>query len=562
MAPRILIDQLKMLPLLWIVLTLYIQTSTSIPTYPLSDATPPTTRAMQLVTLKLSAVSTASLYNGTIVLWSAQGLGYFTGSTGSQSYYQTVTASPNGSIEIGSLQVMNMQQMFCPGTAMLPDGSIFVNGGSDVTGTVTYSMATRKWTDSSNMNISRGYNSDVLTTGNKVLTVGGSFSGGIGKKNGELYDVASGKWTRLDNVLGDVIGGVSKETRSPDPQGLFRSDNHAWLFSYKNVVTGHDMVLHAGPVSNMYLIDTSVVGGSMTFAGGRGTDTYSMNGNSVMYFPGMILTLGGAEAYGGTQGDHRQAKNTAYIIDATSVPQNVLPTTTQISSMSFSRAFCNSVILPGGNVFIVGGQTHLHLFSDVTGVLTPEIFDPSTKRFTTVNVNLTHARNYHSEAVLMVDGRIMISGGGLTYDAHQENNTNVHYDAEIYTPSNLVNQPQRPTLSRVTNHKYKSFSNTPNPNLDTPNPILDLDHAPQLQVSTSNCNNCSYELIRVSSATHGVNNDQLRIPLMVGARRSDYVVLSVASDHYPWVRSGYYWLFAIDGTGVPSMGAAVQVSRS
>jgi len=48
-------------------------------------------------------------------------------------------------------------------------------------------------------------------------------------------------------------------------------------------------VFQAGPGTNMHIIGTNGAG-SVTNAGNRGNDRYAMNGNSVMYDIGKILT--------------------------------------------------------------------------------------------------------------------------------------------------------------------------------------------------------------------------------------------------------------------------------
>jgi hypothetical protein len=60
----------------------------------------------------------------------------------------------------------------------------------------------------------------------QIFTLGGSWSGGEGGKNGEKLP-AGGTWQRLDNVP------VSRIVTA-DPRGEYRADNHGWFFAWSN----------------------------------------------------------------------------------------------------------------------------------------------------------------------------------------------------------------------------------------------------------------------------------------------------------------------------------------
>ncbi|KAI1635083.1 hypothetical protein F4809DRAFT_615313 [Biscogniauxia mediterranea] len=52
--------------------------------------------------------------------------------------------------------------------------------------------------------------------------------------------------------------------------------------------------------------------------------------------------------------------------------------------MSHARAFANGVVLPDGTVLIVGGQSYAKPFTDTTPVFATELFNPSTRKWTTL----------------------------------------------------------------------------------------------------------------------------------------------------------------------------------
>jgi hypothetical protein len=159
-------------------------------------------------------------------------------------------------------------------------------------------------------------------------------------------------------------------------------------------------VFHAGPSKQMHWI-TTAGSGSLVASISRGDDTDAMNGNAVMYDIGKLLTIGGAPNY-----DAGVASQRAYMVDINGSEATVQRTA---NDLQFPRALLNAVVLPNGEVIVIGGQTSVKLFSDDNAVLEAEIWNPSTGRFTTLS-RMYEPRNYHSVALLMKDGRVWVAG--------------------------------------------------------------------------------------------------------------------------------------------------------
>src|SRR5205823_6346090 len=147
-----------------------------------------------------------------------------------------------------------------------------------------------------------------------------------------------------------------------------RGDNHAWLFA------GNGFVFHAGPSAEMHWIDTSG-NGAIYDAGPRGDDQYSINGQAVLYDIGKVLKTGGAPGY-----EFTNATAATYVIDYTN---DLIVRKTAYAA--YPRAYASGVVLPNGQVLIVGGATQPVTFSDDTAILVSELWDPVSETFTQLN---------------------------------------------------------------------------------------------------------------------------------------------------------------------------------
>jgi len=490
-----------------------------------------------IISLPVTPIAVANLPNGTLLMWSAFEPYAYEGDIGNgQGQTYTGVFNPATQTSTDVLVTAMGADMFCPGTAVLPDGRVLVNGGSSSSKTSIYSPATGGWSISGEMNVPRGYEADTLLsygtlsngvlTNLQVLTLGGSWSGGYGGKTAELWSSSTGTWSLLNGVPETNIVG-------PDPQGIYRGDNHLWLFAQSN-----GAVFQAGPSAQMNWITTEG-NGTIQSAGNRGSDAYSINGNAVLYDVGKILKVGGAPAYQQSTGT-TYATNSAYLIDITAgvnQPANV----TQLTPMSYQRAFSNSVVLPNGSVVVIGGQSIPEPFTDSAAILVPEIWNPVTRQFSLLNPMQT-PRTYHSTAILLPDGTVFVGGGGQCGAGCAQN----HLNAEILTPPYLLTSSggaaTRPVIQSATGSATLGGT---------------------LSVTTAGPAS-SFALMRLSSTTHTVNNDQRRIPLTIGtttagANGAQTYTLSMPSSDPGVVLPGYYMLFALSSSGVPSVSTTVQI---
>jgi galactose oxidase len=465
----------------------------------------------QTIGFPLVPVAAAVLPTNKLLTWSS----YTTHASGGTG--KTVTATLDLATGVVSQRTVTEtgHDMFCPGTSLLADGTVFVTGGDDASETSAYQPFTDTWIKKPDMNIARGYQATTTLSDGGVFVIGGGYTGGWGGKDGEVWTEATG-WQRRPGAAVDAI-------LTDDPEGLFRSDNHAWLFALAN-----GRVFHAGPSVQMNYFETT--GDGAVFPAGRRGDADAMNGNAVMYDINKILAVGGSPAY-----IKSTATNKAYVIEID--PTARTASTRPVTSMALPRAFHNSVALPDGKVLVVGGQQHPVAFSDVESVMEAELWDPATERFTTM-ARMTVPRNYHSVALLLPDGRVFAGGGGLCGNCAAN-----HADGELFSPPYLFG----PDGSLATRPAIQSAPAT-------------ASRGQRLTVTTDRPVT-TFSLVRMASVTHSVNNDQRRIPLVSTSGNGLQHEVVVPADSNV-VLPGVYFLFALDAHGVPSVARLVTIGTA
>lgn len=465
----------------------------------------------RVIDLGLVPVAIANLPDGKVLAWSAKDRLSFGGTTGRT---WTTVFDPQNETSTATLVSETNHDMFCPGISNLADGRIMATGGSGNNRTSIYNPENGVWTAASPMNTPRGYQGQVTLNDGTAFTVGGSWSGGIGNKHAEAWTPLSG-WVPFPLITSDA---TVRDGAQIEPRGEYRDDNHAWLWAAPN-----GKVFHAGPSNKMHWIDVSGFGG-ITDAGTRGTDPYSMNGTTVMYDKGKLLKVGGAQAYDTKDGSARVQS-----IDINTDNAVV----TEMTSLQFPRTLHHSVVLPTGEVFVVGGMKTTKLFQDVNARLTPELWNPSSNTWTSMTPMVT-PRTYHSTAILMNDARVFVGGGGLCGSCASN-----HPNTELFSPPYL----------------YVDGTNTlaTRPVISTAPASADYNVDITLQTDSAIS---QFVLIRSSSSTHSVNNEQRRVPVSFTGSGNNYQVRMPSRNHAP---PGNYMLFALNAAGTPSIAKTIKL---
>ncbi|MFI9154320.1 galactose oxidase-like domain-containing protein [Streptomyces sp. NPDC053367] len=217
---------------------------------------------------------------------------------------------------------------------------------------------------------------------------------------------------------------------------------------------------------------------------------------------------------------------------------------TKDTPRAFGRTQDDTLILPDGTLFTVNGGYDIRDYGN--GPYNPnadekyrqiELRDDSGQWRLGPVQRLPRA--YHSNAVLLPDGRIMVTGDELQQIANDPDvASDMNGTIEIYEPAYL-HQGDRPALSGV--------------------PTGPLGYAANLRVSSSTPERVSRAVLMAPiTSTHSVDTSQRRLELPITSRAGNKLVLRTpaSAEEAP---PGYYLLFLLDDKGVPSTAQWVQL---
>jgi hypothetical protein len=243
-----------------------------------------------------------------------------------------------------------------------------------------------------------------------------------------------------------------------------------------------------------------------------------------MYLPSKFLKLGTS-----TDPDLtiRTSVATAYVLDMTQTS----PTWVQVASMAFPRTYQNATSLPDGTVLVTGGGPTTNAVGVASGILQAELWSPTTQTFTTL-ASMSAPRLYHSEGLLLPDGRVLVSGGGRFNNVTE---TTDQETAEFFSPPYLF-KGARPSIAGAPTTLVYGQSFT----VQTP------DAARIATVS----------LIRFGSVTHASNMSQRYLPLTFTVGAGALTITAPANSNL--APPGNYMLFIVDSNGIPSVASVVH----
>ncbi|HKX80986.1 MAG TPA: galactose oxidase-like domain-containing protein [Nitrososphaera sp.] len=234
---------------------------------------------------------------------------------------------------------------------------------------------------------------------------------------------------------------------------------------------------------------------------------------------GSILVCGGAN----TTAFPSIATSSAEIVQQS----NLTLVSRAIQPMNFPRRYGNPVILPNGKILIIGGTRENN--DKNLAVYEPEMFDPVSETWTLLPPHSV-PRIYHSNALLLTDGRVYVAGTSYSQYSFE-------LRTEIYSPQYVFEQ--RPTISSIP--ASAAYGGT-------------------IQVGTPDAQEISaVSIVRQSSTTHHYNPEQRLVWLQVLEKSESSVVVS-APINRKLAPPGLYLLHVLNAAGIPSKAAMLKMA--
>jgi galactose oxidase len=387
------------------------------------------------------------------------------------------------------------RDIFCSGMTVLPDGRVFMAGGHIYQGIYGYGVA----------------NTTIFDPSSNSWTEGPLMS--------------QPRWYPTTISLGDgtvmIFGGTTAPKTNAvtidhyDPSSntitTLPSTSNKSMATYprmKLTTTGLLAWTNLGTTYYLNPATSAWTKGPKLNSAGRG-----INDSSVL-LPGLteIMEIGGHLSTGTT--------NTAEILDLSSST----PAWRYTAPMTYPRVWANNVLLADGTVLVVGGGGS----GDYTNpVYTPELYDPVAATWAQMAPQVA-PRMYHSTAALLPDGRVLSAG---------ESHGKLDKTGEIFSPPYLSAGPQ-PTITSAP---------------------ASLGYNQQFAISTPDYATITgVALVKAGCVTHSNNFDQRYVDVAFQSDGSSGLTATSPPDsnHAP---PGWYMLFIVNSTGVPSVATWTQV---
>lgn len=437
--------------------------------------------------------------------------------------------------------------LFCAGQCFLPDGRLLVAGGtyrydrryfglpvpfSGLEQAYTFDPWSEAWTRVPDMANGRWYPTLVSLEDGRILAMAGftkRFPWAF-RKDIELY-ARNGGWRRLRRAA-------------------------RWLPLYPRLHLVPGGVFYSGSYNTHYVFPFKLKGFPTALLD---PDTYRWTtigppnrsqreeGASILLpllppkYSARVLLVGGGTPRG------KLATAEAEIIELS----QDRPRWRQVSSMAHARYYLYSVMLPDKRVLVIGGRSgetgHHHpspsetpssattrnavhhlVPQDRLAIHVAEAFNPDREEWSTLPP-MTLDRLYHSNALLLPDGRVMVAGSNPDRRVNE-------LRIEIYRPAYLFART-RPTIEAAPRTVRRG----------EPFEIVTQQASELTDVA----------LLRPSATTHGLDTDQRYVGLSFRSTSSTTVEARLPPE--PGIAPpGYYMLFVLS-EGVPSHGLFLSV---
>ncbi len=416
------------------------------------------------------------------------------------------------------------ENIWCSGQTILSDGRVYVAGGNlrypdgnapdgqkswqGLLSNYTFNPIAERWARQPDMVRGRWYPTVTKLADNRVVVTSG------------IDETGSNAITNQVEVF----------TPDPNMDGIGRIDvvsmhNSSGVYPLQFLLPSGKM-LEAGPAaSSSFLMDTVTWNWSALPAM---TSSHLYLGNGISYTNAAVTPARQLIMVAGGHTEQVVQANNEWL-DGNNPQAGWKP----YPQWKQARHNANTVILPDGTLFTMGGNKGLYGYEDA--LLTSELYikpaDDTTGTWETVAPHLIQAA-YHSTAILLPDATVLLSQDDMDSSAAAA----FQHKAQVYSPPYLFKGAQPVITSAPAAAKLGS----------------------SFVVSTDRDGMASAVLVAPGATTHGNDMHQRVIKLKVQPRTNGLQVTVPSSA--ATVPPGYYMLFVMDSAGIPSVAKFVRVT--
>jgi hypothetical protein len=437
--------------------------------------------------------------------------------------------------------------VFCSGHAFTEAGDLLVAGGHGVAWKFIYhehkahlfkrNKDNTGWEFEAlpDLNHGRWYPTCTTLPDGGILIISGAYKAGGGAINNtyEIFDPKKPQDKRPVYDIGTEIGGDFGPGCGPVD-----------MYPFVYVVPGGRLFVHSAYTTRFLKIAKKAGTWTKGYdANMKWSRTYPYQGTSVLLpleldFKGDLKSA--TVAIIGGSGKNANIDTLASSSIETMNVMDKDPLWTEEKDMPRPRVMPDAVLLPDGNVLIVSGS-HQGRGDGPNGSRNPELevdlWDPKKKAFTTM-ARMRTPRLYHATAILLPDARVLVTGKCKVYNTCPYDYP--EHRGEVFTPPYLHagTRPEIDKVPAVIDKGGEKFTIT--------------------LLKTKAADIRSVVLVRPSAATHSFNMEQRVVSLYF--EPSGETLQALAPLNNTVVPPGYYMLFVVSKSGVPSHAKFVKVA--
>lgn len=447
----------------------------------------------------------------------------------------------------------NMMNIFCSGHSLMPDGTVMISGGvkqnagsefaEERTLKFTYPIGGQPtWQAGPDMYEGRWYPTTIALGDGRILTASGTYWD---------QNQTPGHETVVNNIPEILTAGAWEKLTGAGDISL---PLYPWLYH-----TSHGLVFYAGPTRQSYWLNVNAPGDWLPGPSASPTPTpppgvpttpperttpYRESGSSVMYDVDKVMISGGGAVA-------PVASNDVIDLSGTS------PSWSTAASMAIARKHHNLTIMADGKILATGGTKGVGFNNNCERqvVYEAEMWTPFPTNTWTTMAKMAYNRRYHSTAVLLRDGRVMVGGSDLYPSAPAQCNPPLPfvYMTQIFTPpylfTNTGDLAKRPKVSTIQGNAPYTGITTAGYGAQI---TVVMNNSPTMTISQVN-------LIRLSSVTHSFNMNQRIIKNLTKTQNGQTLTITTPANA-SGAPPGHYLMFIINDLGVPSVAEVVQLT--